>query len=71
MKTWRTRSAALAAAALTVVAGSLLAGCSSGDDSATQAPRSPSTPGLTASTTKAIDAGALAGHPPSAKGRAI
>ncbi|MEV7872507.1 hypothetical protein AB0P17_41815 [Streptomyces sp. NPDC088124] len=62
MKTRRTRKAALAAAALTVAVGGLLAGCSSGDGSTTQAPRSPSTPSPSASTAKAIDAGSLVGH---------
>ncbi|MFJ2419236.1 hypothetical protein [Streptomyces brevispora] len=71
MKTWRTRKAALAAAALAVVAGALLTGCSSGDGSTTQAPRSPSAPGPTASNAKAIGAGVLAGRLPSAKGKAI
>jgi type IV pilus biogenesis protein CpaD/CtpE len=42
MKTWRTRKAAPAVAALAVAAGVLLAGCSSGDGSTTQAPSAPS-----------------------------
>ncbi|MGW0920691.1 hypothetical protein ACWD3J_16945 [Streptomyces sp. NPDC002755] len=52
MKTWRTRKAAPAAAALAVAAGVLLAGCFSGDGSTTQAP---SVPSPTASTVKVTD----------------
>lgn len=52
MKTWRTRKAAPAAAALAVAAGVLLAGCSSGDGSTTQAPPAPSP---TVSTVKVTD----------------
>jgi len=52
MKTWRTRKAAPVAAALAVAAGVLLAGCSSGDGSTTQAPSAPSP---TASTVKVTD----------------
>ncbi|WP_340375894.1 hypothetical protein U5640_12505 [Streptomyces sp. SS7] len=52
MKTWRTRKAAPAAAALGVAAGVLLAGCSSGDGSTTQAPSAPSP---TVSTVKVTD----------------
>lgn len=52
MKTWRTRKAAPAAAALAVTAGVLLAGCSSGDGSTTQAPPAPSP---TVSTVKVTD----------------
>ncbi|MFM9540041.1 hypothetical protein [Streptomyces turgidiscabies] len=52
MKTWRTRKAATATAALGVAAGVLLAGCSSGDGSTTQAPAAPSS---TVSTTKVTD----------------
>ncbi|MFD4475970.1 hypothetical protein ACFWPU_07625 [Streptomyces sp. NPDC058471] len=57
MKTGRTRKAAPSAAALAVAAGVLLAGCSSGDGSTTQAPSAPSP---TASTVKVTD-GALGG----------
>lgn len=71
MKARRTRRAALAAAALAVAASGLLAGCSGGDGSTTQAPRSPSTSGPTASTTKAIDTGALVGHLFNAEHKAI
>jgi hypothetical protein len=42
MKTWRTRKAAAAGAALAAAAGVLLAGCSGGDGSTTQAPAAPS-----------------------------
>ncbi|MGW1784926.1 hypothetical protein ACWCQQ_38350 [Streptomyces sp. NPDC002143] len=52
MKTRRTRKAAPAAAALAVAAGVVLAGCSSGDGSTTQAPSAPSP---TASTVKVTD----------------
>ncbi|UQA91363.1 hypothetical protein [Streptomyces halobius] len=52
MKTWRTRKAAPAAAALAAAAGVLLAGCSSGDGSTTQAPSAPSP---TMSTVKVTD----------------
>lgn len=52
MKTWRTRKAATSAAALAVAAGVLLAGCSSGDGSTTQAPSAPSP---TVSTVKVTD----------------
>lgn len=52
MKTWRTRKVAASAAALAVAAGVLLAGCSSGDGSTTQAPSAPSP---TVSTVKVTD----------------
>lgn len=52
MKTWGTRKAAPAAAALAVAAGLLLAGCTSGDGSTTQAPSAPSP---TVSTVKVTD----------------
>ncbi|ELP65833.1 hypothetical protein PV735_44775 [Streptomyces turgidiscabies] len=56
MKTWRTRKAAPAAAALAVAAGVLLAGYSSGDGTTTQAPSAPSPTTSTAKVTdKALD----------------
>ncbi|MBD0670030.1 hypothetical protein BU198_04725 [Streptomyces sp. CBMA156] len=61
----------LAAAALAVAAGGLLAGCSRGDGGTTQAPWSRSTPDPTASTAEAIDAGSPVGHLPDVKDKAI
>ncbi|MEU9167757.1 hypothetical protein AB0D34_08175 [Streptomyces sp. NPDC048420] len=55
MKTWRTRKAAPAAAALAVAAGVLPAGCSGGDGSTTQATQSSSAPGPATSTAKVTD----------------
>ncbi|MEU0942373.1 hypothetical protein ABZ379_06185 [Streptomyces canus] len=55
MRTWRKRKAAPSAAALAVAAGVLLAGCSRGDDSTTQATQSSSAPSPTASTVKVTD----------------